>query len=581
MDDNSMSLEELDVDSKIAWLSACFLVFGLFAACTDAPADGESTPGQNTTSNAGDNDESGDNDGDNGGENGGDNGGDNGGENGDDNDENSEPEPDCDNLECDQVDCPPGESTTSLSGTVYIPSGALPLPNVTVYIPNDDLDPITDELSCQRCEEMVSGDPLVQGRTDEHGRFFLDDVPAGENIPLVMQTGKWRRQVEISTIEECSDNTVDNDDKMRLPRNRNEGSIPDIAVTTGGWDALQCLVYAIGVDIDEFTNQPDEGSITLYAGATDGTDRFANDVQGGESFFSAQNWWDDFDAMAEHDIVLHSCDYGTYPTNDARQVLQEYADEGGRVFMTDQHRVWLEDGPSDFQSVADWQGMSSSSEIHANIDTTFSGGQTMFEWMDHTDGLTDDDQLVIWDVWNNVGSIDENLATQWIYSGADQEHYFSFTTPVGAPEDQECGRVVYSDLHIADGGDSNPYDPFPDGCTGAALSGQEKALVYLFFDLTSCVAPECVPDTCDDIPEDCGVHSDGCGGSIDCGECCVDLGGDCEEDDDCCDDLWCDPTTDTCVDDCRSPGEPCTSGDQCCSGLCSGDEDEEGACIEA
>ena len=460
-----------------------------------------------------------------------------------DNDGEDQPEEDpCDNLECDQVECGDAEPTTSISGTVTIPSGELPLPNVSVYVPNAPVQPLDEGASCQQCAGMISGNPLVETATDHTGHFQLRDVPVGEDIPLVIQTGKWRRQVEIAEISPCQPHDVDSE-LTRLPQNSSQGNIPDIAVTTGGWDALQCLIRKIGVDVDEFTTEPDDGSITLYAG-DDGTDRFADNVNGGQHFTEARAWWDDVNELADHDIVMHSCDYGSStPSVEARDALRDFADIGGRAFLTDQHRVWLEEGPDEFQDVADWQGFSGSTEVQADIDTTFNSGQTMFDWMDETDGLDDNDQLVLWDIWNNVGSINDNFARRWIYSdrfGQEQDLYFSFTTPVGADEEDECGRVVYSDLHMADGSGADVYDPFPDGCTDDEMSGQEKALVYLLFDLTSCVQADCQEVTCQDIADDCGIHSDGCGGTIDCGECCSDVGEECKSDDECCDGLICD-----------------------------------------
>jgi hypothetical protein len=76
--------------------------------------------------------------------------------------------------------------------------------------------------------------------------------------------------------------------------------------------------------------------------------------------------------------------------------------------------------------------------------------------------------------------------------------YMTFNTPVGAAADAQCGRAVFTSIHLnaadAPAGDnedfSQPTTPFPEGCVGRTLSAQEKALEFLFFDLSACVQPD-------------------------------------------------------------------------------------------
>src|SRR5262245_41125590 len=73
--------------------------------------------------------------------------------------------PGCVNLQCKQVPCS-GGATTTVSGTVYDPKGDVPLYNVAVYVPNAPLDPIPNGSSCDKCGSTLSGDPIVSVLTD-------------------------------------------------------------------------------------------------------------------------------------------------------------------------------------------------------------------------------------------------------------------------------------------------------------------------------------------------------------------------------------------------------------------------------
>ncbi|HEX2879527.1 MAG TPA: hypothetical protein VHO25_08310, partial [Polyangiaceae bacterium] len=112
----------------------------------------------------------------------------------------------CQGLECQQTTCLDGACTqaacergmtTTVSGIVHDPSGQLPLYNVTVYVPNGEVRAFTEGASCESCALTVEK-PLAAAITDALGEFQLENVPVGEEIPLVVQIGKWRRQTTIA-----------------------------------------------------------------------------------------------------------------------------------------------------------------------------------------------------------------------------------------------------------------------------------------------------------------------------------------------------------------------------------------------
>lgn len=97
-------------------------------------------------------------------------------------------------------------------------------------------------------------------------------------------------------------------------------------------------------------------------------------------------------------------------------------------------------------------------------------------------------------------------STPWIVAdpqtrmrAAGATQYFSFDTPFGTPAGEQCGRVVYSDLHVGaasmDYNNSNPNglippnSVVPSGCANNALSAQEDALEFMLFDLSGCITP--------------------------------------------------------------------------------------------
>lgn len=398
----------------------------------------------------------------------------------------------CENLECKQIACP-GGGTTSVSGTVFDPAGKLPLYNVLVYVPNAPLSEIPTGASCDKCDSPISGKPIATALTDTKGNFKLENVPVGVEVPLVVQVGKWRRELKLPAVAQCQDTPLAAG-LTRLPKNKAEGHIPRIALTTGGADALECLLRKIGIDDSEFTTESGTGRVNFYTGK-DGSSKFVGSLNGGATFTSAASWWGDAAKVKGYDVVLHSCEGDETTSNKstaARQTLLDYLAAGGRVFASHWHHVWLEASPdAAYKAVATWNHQPDLNAYRADIDQSFPKGKAFGEWLVNVDAqtATHPGKIDLVQAQHTIEAVDPAVAQRWIWSASPKKtiQYFTINAPLSAPAADRCGRMVVSDLHVSGGsGDQNGRD-FPSGCTTNPLSAQEKALVFMLFDLSACV----------------------------------------------------------------------------------------------
>ena len=158
----------------------------------------------------------------------------------------------CVRLQCQQIDCAADHlPTTTVSGVVYDPAGTIRSTTSSSTSRTTRCSRSSRASSATSAAWSRAARPSSRRSPDSNGRFVLTNAPAGQNIPLVLQLGKWRKQVVIpaghppARTRSCPIRAV-----MRLPAKQSEGDMPQIAVATGGCDAFECLLQKIGIDVE-------------------------------------------------------------------------------------------------------------------------------------------------------------------------------------------------------------------------------------------------------------------------------------------------------------------------------------------
>jgi hypothetical protein len=441
----------------------------------------------------------------------------------------------CTNFCTRQTTCTVG--TTTLTGRVLAPTNAAagygnpdPIPGALVYVPNGTVQPFPDGgVTCDRCTSTVSGSPLISTTSSiDAGYFTLENVPcdngADINLPVVIQLGKWRRQITVPRVNCCTQNTL-TAEQTRLPRRQAEGhpndNIPLIAIATGNADAIECVLPKIGVDFSQYSLPSGNGRVRFYR---ENGAHFSG-PGGADAPPAGSNLFNSLTELKKYDMVILDCEGGeNLKTTTQRSNLEKYANSGGRVFSSHFGYTWLfpqatNNGnnvtvPTSFTSTADWNvDQGDQGSLEAKIDVSFPKGRTFADWVQSVGAQGPSSTpaaptIIVDEVrWD----IDAVLppAQRWVYRTE------TTCTPADCDNDlgYNCGRNL------------------PDGCGGTMRCSTNNSSRCQNSGLNSqcggnngpgrCSLPlsTCVPTTCVGLGFQCGQFSDGCGGTLSCGTC--------------------------------------------------------------
>jgi hypothetical protein len=310
--------------------------------------------------------------------------------------------------------------------------------------------------------------------------------------------------------------------------------MPDIAVSTGNADSLECLMMRIGLPASEYVaGTGATGHVHVFSGGSAtgtstqvGVSEMPSSMAGAPASF--KHLWDTQADLMPYDVVLLSCEAGeTYNANPP--ALEAYLNAGGRAFASHYQYAWFSGPlatPQGFSAPADWgsnlatwmpnNGGTTPTEGSGVIVQTLNGSTKPFDkgialakWLGLNGALgalwAPPTEIPVYQPRFNAVVGPGNKASQsWVNDDTTADSlFFSFDTPVNQPPaadggpPQYCGRAVFSGFHVS--GETTPADthPPPGGCQAVDLSPQEKALEFMLFDLSSCVIPDSTPPTDD------------------------------------------------------------------------------------
>ena len=165
--------------------------------------------------------------------------------------------------------------------------------------------------------------------------------------------------------------------------------------------------------------------------------------------------------MMGYDLLIFSCEgsqFGDVKTPYLANV-KAYADAGGRLFLDHLHYYFLRKGPAPFPSTAAYidPGSTPPTPSTATINTGFPKGAALADWMVARGASTTRGQMQISEPQHAATAV-MGATQNWISIDRNTNdpmtpqrpaiQYMTFNTPVGAAADAQCGRAVFTSIHL-------------------------------------------------------------------------------------------------------------------------------------
>lgn len=415
----------------------------------------------------------------------------------------------CVGLGCFVANCPVGQDTTVI-GRVTAPNGTDAIREALVYVPSGGSpEEFPPKVSCEICNEAIGGKPVTAVTTDVDGTFQLRRVPVTRSTPIVIQKGRWRKVIHVN-VGRCETQGI-SAEEGRLPKNHLEGTLPQMAVATGQWDAIECVLRRVGIEQSEFTSPSGGGMVHIYDNDATGNAQAPGAVPVGDLLGNLNK------LMNYHILFLNCSDEGYSRTllrdPTVLKNLREYLAAGGRMYVTDWSYDFIQqvpefapficfndDKPCTVQTphgfhAATFPGKTGVQTLfYADVEQGTTGGKALASWLSKLPNPSPGGRVRIEDgiasyvlIRQMAQDLTKFPSTVWLsadLSGQRRPVTVTFDYPAGPAA---CGRVLYSTYHTRE--HSEAMTTFPRYCPTGAMLAQENVLEYLIFELGACIQP--------------------------------------------------------------------------------------------
>jgi hypothetical protein len=267
-----------------------------------------------------------------------------------------------------------------------------------------------------------------------------------------------------------------------MPQNQMEGDIPLIAIATGDADQVECVLRKVGVADSEFTAPGGGGRINLYAGENEPGAYPSGGKPPSEGTLMGVPA-----TTNQYDVIMLPCQGTAAPKTGAElQDFVNFANAGGRIYTSHYSYDYIYQNPNQ-PAIANWNvGQATLPDGLATVDTTFSAGATLAQWLQLVGATTVQGQMAISTLRHDLNGViapTQSWLTLNDSAANNPVMQFVYNAPVGGTN--QCGRVLFNEYHVENPPTSPAGKTFPNECSTAAMTPQEKLLEYSLFELTN------------------------------------------------------------------------------------------------